>query len=80
MLIELSWDTVLQPEPPPEEAVTGIYGLAVHERTPAHDGLDATCTAHLDRLGRNAARTKGAMEPDMFDAAFDCRARDFHRD
>jgi len=51
MLIELPRDTVLKPEPPPEEAVTGIYGLAVHKRTSAHYGLDSTHTAHLNGLG-----------------------------
>jgi hypothetical protein len=59
--------------------VTEIHGLTVHERAAAYDGLYPVGTALLKGFGRDAARTKRAMEPEVFDAEFDGRPRDASR-
>ena len=75
----LPWDAVLKPEPPADAAVTEIHGLTVHERAAAYDWLYPVGTALLKGFGRDAARTKRAMEPDVVDAEFDGRPRDASR-
>jgi len=70
----------LQPKAPSKEPVTRIDRLAIHERASAHDRLEPPGPAKVNGVGRYAAGAKGAMEPDVLDAPFDRRARDFRRD
>lgn len=52
-----------EPQQPPHAPMSKIHGLAIHHRTPAHDALNTVRTAGLDRLRRDTACAKGAMEP-----------------
>ena len=46
-----------------------IHGLAVHERTPAHDAREAARFAFVDRLEGNAAGAERTVKPHLADAA-----------
>ncbi len=47
-----------------------IHGLAVHQRTAAHDALDTTRFAFRYCFAGDAAGTEGPMEPDLAHALF----------
>ena len=55
-------------EPPSHATMPRIDGLAVHQRTAAHDALDSVGSAFPDGLFRNAALAEGPVKPDPADA------------
>jgi hypothetical protein len=56
--------------------VSEVHRLAIHERTPAYDALEAAAMACPDRDVRHASLAKGTMEPNLGHIAFDALTHD----
>ena len=66
--MQLAGHAVPETQPPAEDTVRRVHGLAVHERAAAHDWLDPVLPTGLQCLGRHAARPERPMEPDAANA------------
>jgi hypothetical protein len=58
------WNAASPLKPPFHALVSEIDRFTEHERAASNDALDAVCLARSNGLLRNAAISKGSMEPD----------------